>query len=671
MTQRELTTKLNIASFKYYRGENTEYTDTEFDLALKELQKMEKESGIIYSDSPTMRVGSDLQKEFGKIKHPIPMLTIENTYTTEGLDEWANKMHKEYGVDKFDAEIKYDGISCELHYKNGVYADASTRGNKIIGDDITLNVYGVHDVPFTIRGFNEIEDFRVRGEILMPKSVLASINKERESIGEQSFANTRNACAGSIKQLDPNVTASRGLIFRAWDCYGDCGEFSSMEEKHFFLKAIGFKYEFTPSILGYKGISEMVDSTKRTIDSLNLDYDYDGIVVKVNSIDIQKKIGIKDTRAIEWGIARKWNEQYETWTSLRGVEWQVGRTGVVTPVGLLEPVECNGVVISNVTLHNADFIENLDLHIGNDLKITRSGGVIPYVLECKHDLLMEMHNAHPKVEIPTVCPSCGSPLVKDGALLKCVNEECPCIIKGKIIQFCSKDCMDIQIIGEKIVDDLVEKLGIKKVDELYSYVLNPNLNLNKMMESLGRGYGELKCKKIINSIKESIKKPFENVLAGVSIPNVGKVTARILANTFKNYENLKNATVDDLINIEGIGEINGNGIYNWLHNEENDKMMLSLKEYGLYMAIEEKEEENNSSLLANLSVVFSGKSTRFSGDEVEAFLESNGAKCSHSVSSKTNYLITGEKPGVSKVSKAESLGVEIISENDFYKKYNL
>lgn len=672
MTQRELTNRLNVASIKYYRGETTEYTDTQFDLALKELQKMEKESGYVFPDSPTLRVGSDLQSGFGKVQHKTPMLTIENTYTEEELSEWGTKMNKEYGVKGYRAEIKYDGVSLELLYRGGHFVNASTRGDKNVGDDVTLNAYGIHDIPFELIGFEDDEEFRVRGEVLMPKSVLAKLNEERIANGEQPFANTRNACAGSLKQLDPKVTASRGLIFRPWDCLDGSFKFTNMGAKHSLLEELGFKYEFMPEYVGVEYLSEKIELLKKKIDEMNLDYDYDGLVIKVDNINIQNEIGTKDTRAIEWGIARKWNEQYEVWTELQGVDWQVGRTGVLTPVGRLEPVECNGVVISNVTLHNIDFIESINLHIGNDLKLTRSGGVIPYVLECKHDLLMEMNGAYPKVRQPIFCPVCGHLLEREGALLKCVNEKCPAIIKGKILQFCSKDGMDIRTIGEKVVDDLVDKGVVTSVDNLYAIANARSANFAAdLAELLGEGYGEHKCQKMLDSIKESVNKPFDVVLASLSIPSVGKSTARLLAKKFKNCETLKNATIDDLISVDGIGEVMAYDISMWFKDKENLSVLSALQFFGVKMAIEEEAKTETATTLAGLSVVFSGKSSRFNGDEVEEFLEKNGAKCGHSVSKKTNYLITGDKAGASKVQKAKELGVEIIPESDFYTKFNL
>ena len=344
MTQKELTDRLDLASRQYYNGLTSEFSDTEFDLKLKELQKMEVESGFVFPNSPTRRVGSDTQDGFNKGEHPKPMFTIENVYDDDGLIKWVEDIKEKYGVNKFNVSIKYDGVSCELWYKNGVFEKALTRGDKLIGDDITENVKTIKNIPLVLPKAPYGMVY-IRGEILLPKSRLESINSERINNGEQPFANTRNACSGSIKQLDPKVTAKRGLIFKAWDCFGEYINAETMWEKTWFLVENGFYYEniklednsvfcTNPFTICYTNRDEFVDtinSTKKYLSDANLDYDFDGIVIKVNDIDIQDKIGTKDTRAIEWGIARKWNEELEVETVLEGIDWQVGRTGVLTP----------------------------------------------------------------------------------------------------------------------------------------------------------------------------------------------------------------------------------------------------------------------------------------------------------------------------------------------------
>lgn len=671
MTQQELTDRLDIASLQYYNGVISEFSDIEFDLKLKELQEMEKNSGIVYPNSPTLRVGSDIQDGFKKGEHPYPMFTIENTYDDKGLSEWVTNMVLKHNISKYNVSIKYDGVSCELWYLEGKLIKALTRGDKIIGDDITENVKTIKNVPLQLFGsFSDCEMTYVRGEILMPKSRLNLINEQRIKDNQPVFANTRNACSGSIKQLDPKVTASRGLVFKAWDVFGGNNMFNTMSEKIDYLEQIGFYYEkgTKPFMVNIDeiltgNIVYRVSKFKEEIDLMNLDFDYDGIVIKIDNVHLQDIIGTKDTRAIEWGVARKWNEENEVETVLTDVEWQVGRTGVLTPVGRLLPVECNGVVISNVTLHNMDFIKSMGINIGDILRITRSGGVIPYVIGRKNGEYVQL------LTPPKKCTVCGGETYVDGALIKCSNRNCSAKTVGKIIQFCSKDCMDIRSIGDVVANDLVEKNIINSISDIYT--IKNRYSVEMLIDLLGAGYGKKSVEKMILAIEDSKKKPFANVLAGLSIPNVGKVVARQLVKEFKNIDNLIVAKYVDLINLDGIGEIMADEICRWFSSLKNVEMCLKLKKYGLKMEIDKEVLENKGGNLNGLTVCFTGSSNKFKGDEIEKFLEENGAKCVHSVSKKLNYLIIGDKPGSSKVKKAEENNVTIITENDFYKKYSI
>ena len=676
MKQKELTDRLDLASRQYYNGLTSEFSDTEFDLKLKELQKMEVESGFVFPNSPTIRVGSDIQDGFNKGEHPKPMFTIENVYDDYSLIKWVENMKEKYRVDEFNVSIKYDGVSCELWYENGCFVKALTRGDKIIGDDITENVKTIKNIPMVLPKAPYGMVY-IRGEILLPKSRLEIINSERISNSEQPFANTRNACSGSIKQLDPKITASRGLIFKAWDCFGEYVDAETMQGKTLFLTDNGFYYEniklednsvfcTNPFTIRYTNKDEFIDvinSMKKYLNEGKLDYDFDGIVIKVNDVVVQDKIGTKDTRAIEWGIARKWNEELEVETTLLGIDWQVGRTGVLTPVGRLEPIECNGVVISNVTLHNWDFIGSMGILIGDKLRITRSGGVIPYVIARRSG----EYSLIPKM--PTECPACGSDVYQDGAFIKCTNYDCSAQSIGRILQFCSKECMDIRNIGDKVVEDLVLFGIIENVSDIYT--LKDRYTVEELVDILGDGYGIKSVEKMLEAIEMSKEKPFANIIAGLSIPNVGKVVARQLSKEFKNIDNLIDCTYDSLISLDGIGDVMANDICWWFSSPQNVEMCLKLKKCGLNMKIDEEVLENKGGILNGLTVCFTGSSNKFKGDEVEKFLEENGAKCVHSVSKKLNYLITGEKPGSSKVKKAEDSGVTIITETDFYNKFNL
>ncbi len=675
-SQIQLTNILDWASINYYNGRTSELSDEEFDMLLKELQKMEKESGIVYPNSPTLRVGSDLQKEFKKGEHPKPMFTIENVYDDDGLINWVENVKEKYGVDEFNVSIKYDGVSCELWYENSHLVKALTRGDKLIGDDITENVKTIKNIPLILPKAPYGMVY-VRGEILLPKSKLEAINSERISNSEQPFANTRNACSGSIKQLDPKITASRGLIFKAWDCFGEYIDAETMQGKTWFLTDNGFYYEniklednsvfcTNPFTIRYKNRDEFIDtinSMKKYLNEGKLDYDFDGIVIKINNANIQDKIGTKDTRAIEWGIARKWNEDKEVRTRLCGVDWQVGRTGVLTPVGRLEPVVCDGVEISNVTLHNWDFIQQKNIKIGSELRITRSGGVIPYVIDATTPVTAL------EIDYPKYCPICRHETINEtDVLIKCPNEECNAKIIGQIIHFCSKDCMDIKTIGEKVVEDLVNTGLVEDVVNLYQ-IKSSHKSIDEVVNILGEGYGIKSVEKMFDAIEESKNKPFANVLAGLSIPGVGKVMGRLLADKFKNIENLLKVKYNDLISIDGIGEIMAHDIVEWFDNDDNRFMCLDLMALGLKMSVDENKIHENIKD-RGIKVCFTGKSYRFKGDDVEVFLVNNGFTIA-GVSRSLDYLITGIKPGSSKVSKAQDYGVTRISEIEFYEKFNL
>lgn len=670
--QKDLTERLRKASELYYsKAQESEFNDTEFDLKMHELEQLEKETGIILPNSPTQFVGSDIQKGFGKGQHPTPMLTIDNTYSEDELQEWADKMHEKYGVETFDAEIKYDGVSLELHYENGIFKRALTRGDKIIGDDVTANIKGVKDIPFTLTPADSTSlrgDFYVRGEVLMPKSKLAELNQSQIAIGDKAFSNTRNACAGSLKQLDPKVTASRGLIFRAWDCFGGGMNFIDMGMKHYILLRLGFKYEVEPTPIKYhpNNFSKEVSDFKATVDSNNLDYDYDGIVVKFNLIDDQEKIGTQDTKAIGWGIARKWNENYEARTTLKDVEWQVGKTGVLTPVGILEPVECAGVIVTNVTLNNWEYIQKFNLYNGDYVTITRSGGVIPQLIGAAHNIANEPQ----PVKLPERCPECGGELEFDGKLLKCTNDKCPAKEIGKILYFCSKEGCNIMSVGESVVQDLFEKRIVRDISDIIGFAEHPDWFIDYATNLLEVGYGEKKIKKIADEFVKAKDTPFEKLLAALSIPGVAKVTARNIANHFGHMDNFMRATREELAAIDGIGDVMSKDIYEWTHGWYGATLLQSLITGRWHCSVETPTDTGDKAL-SELTVCFTGKSERFSGDEVENFLEINGAKCTHSVSKKVDYLIIGEKPGGSKVTKAQELGVEIIEEDLFYKKFNL
>ena len=692
----ELTEKLENASFMYYVKNSPIMSDEEFDKEFHELQELEALLDYRSEVSPTRRVGSDLQDGFAKVSHPKPMLTIDNTYNDQELDVWVRKMVSEHGARKFNCSVKYDGVSLELHYGGDNYLrKASTRGDKNVGDDVTAQAKTVRDIPIYLRDIYRSEkDFNlfVRGEVMMPISTLRRINEELVSEGKKPFANTRNACSGSLKQLDSRITSKRGLIFRPWDMFfGDSYgeplplELQSMDDKFSVLGKF-FKYEegtqpfsvehalVMDEVTGQElsAVTIAVRNFHERLKALNLDYEYDGIVIKVDDVSIQDSIGTKDTRSIEWGIARKWNEDRSAKTRILNVEFQVGRTGHITPRADLEKVWCDGVDVSSVTLHNEGFINDLHLYIGARVKIIRSGGVIPQVVEL---LPPQEGDKAMSIDFPKFCPDCGTPLVKmmddeEGEIWVCPNHSgCPSQVKGRLEHWCSKDCMNNVGIGESTINDLYDRGIATSLPELYQLSY---MSVEEVMYLLGRGYGEISVRKMQNQLRESRKRPFENLLYGLSILGVGKVTARLLAKSFGDIDRLANATLEELQDIEGVGKVLSNDIKEWFADEDNKALIEYLKKESFnlsYSAMETRMYDVQP--LQGLSLVFTGKSAHWDGDDVEAVLSAYGAKCGHSVSKKTDYLIMGAKPGSAKVSKAQTLGVKSVTEEEFLALYGI
>ena len=678
--KKQLTDRLDVASRLYYIGQTSEFSDTKFDIKFKELQLLEKETGTVYQNSPTQRVGSDVQTEFKKLEHPEPMLTIENTYNGAELQKWLD----DNPSDLYEISTKFDGVSLELHYQNGTLTSASTRGDKNVGDDVTANAKTIKTIPLSIGGCDD-SDVYVRGEVLMLRSVFDTINEELESLGMKTMKNCRNAASGSIKQLDSRIAASRQLTFRPWDIlvYKD-GQFVETFSGYTDLSKTFNKLNFyiedfaKPIYVTGDKLIEAVDNYKKTLNESHPDFDYDGVVIKVASVFERRKIGTKDHRAIEWGIARKWNEERAGLTVIENVTWQVGRTGTVTPVANFRPFPLDGVTVNNATLHNLDFIEKNNLAIGLYVKVVRSGGVIPDVTgnataeEMKAAGVSYDDDAKAMcIEYPKVCPVCGTELIREGDFLKCPNDKCKGRLLESIEYWCSKKVMDIDGIGPEFIRDLIEKQLVTCPIDLY--LLERNYTVKELIEILGAGYGQTSIKKKLKSIKESLKQPAYRVLAGTGIPGIGPRMAKILLSEFGSISGIFAKSEEELKDVAGIGEVLANNIASYaLHTGWS--FLTDCQELGLNTVAEDDRSsgaEKKEQLLAGLKIVFSGSSKYFPGDTVEEFLESYGAKCGHSINSKTDYLVTGAKPGPKKVKTCEEMNIPMMEEDDFYQKFGL
>lgn len=710
--QKSLTDALAWASYKYYVENDPPMSDFEFDMEFKHLQALERESGKVLPGSPTQRVGSDIQGAFKKAKHVIPMQSIENVYTDGELREWLAdmnaKLHDAFPseVISFTYEPKYDGVSISLVYENGILTDAVTRGNQLEGESVIENVKTIRNVPLELDRSvcPELPPyFEVRGEILMPQGAFDRLNAEKTAAGEKPFANKRNAASGSLKQLDPKITARRGLMVNAFAAYSTDADFQrkampSQVETLRLLKRLGFSYYSTD-----KAFSDVAELTA-AIDEFNvirtshqLPYDCDGVVVKVNERRHQEYLGLNTTFP-NWCKARKFPQEAQS-TLVRGVTFQVGMTGHITPVAEMEPTTIGGAVVSRATLNNEAFIRSLGLTIGSYVFVQRAGEVIPQVSG-----LDEQRNTAEAVEtqpivFPETCPSCGTVLTRKGEYYVCPNHHCREQVIQRLEYWCGKDCANIKGIGPSVLADMVDKLGIKSVDDLYRVFVTEDKEAilqesqrEKVLRILGEGYAEKSVAIIFDGVRASIATlTLDRIIGGLCIDGVGKITGRDLAAHFGTLEKLRAATVDDLVQVENIGEIMARNIAGFFGNpvsvETDDLFALAEAkadaedchiddysclfnpEFGFNTTYKAAEKLGNA--LDGKTVIFTGVSYRFKRDEIKDFFTRNGAKYVGSVSGKVDYVVIGENPGQNKLDKATALGVPVIAERDFYSQFGL
>lgn len=710
--QESLTDALSWASYKYYVENDPPMSDFQFDMEFKQLQTLERENGKVLPWSPTQRVGSDIQGAFKKAKHVIPMQSIENVYTDEELRAWLiemnDKLHAAFPGDDitFTYEPKYDGVSISLVYENGKLVDAVTRGNQLEGESVIENVKTIRNVPLELDKTVCPElpaYFEVRGEILMPQGAFERLNEEKTAAGERPFANKRNAASGSLKQLDPKITARRGLMVNAFAAYSTDQDFqrkvmSSQLETLRLLKRLGFSFYNMEKAFGDIGeLSAEIDRFNEIRVSHQLPYDCDGVVIKVNERKHQEYLGLNTTFP-NWCKARKFPQEAQS-TLIRGVTFQVGMTGHITPVAELDPTTIGGTVVSRATLNNEAFIRSLSLSIGSYVFVQRAGEVIPQVSG-----LDEQRNSAETIEtkpiiFPEKCPSCGTALSRKGEYYICPNHHCREQVIQRLEYWCGKDCADIRGIGPRVLADFVDKLGIKSVDDLYrvfvaedSEVLLQRPQRDKILQILGEGYAEKSVAAMFDGIAASIKSlTLDRIIGGLGIDGVGKITGRELAAHFGTFEKLRNATFEDLLAVENIGEIMARNILGFFGNSApsddgdlfsfaaaanttddchiDDYTCLSDPAYGFNTTY--KAAEKLGSALDGKTVIFTGVSYRFKRDEIKDFFTRNGAKYVGSVSGKVDYVVVGDNPGQNKIDKANALGVPIVAERDFYAQFGL
>ena len=656
---RELTEQLHLHNHKYYIEDNPTISDYEFDMLLKELQKLESEFPE-YTDenSPTKRVGGTITKDFETVNHEYPMLSLSNSYSREELVDFDVRVVKLVGRSvTYTCELKYDGVAIGISYENGLMKRAVTRGDGTKGDDITNNVRTIHSIPLSLKG-KYPHKFEIRGEIFYPLSVFKALNEQREESGESLLANPRNSASGTLKMQDSSIVASRKLDSFLYSLLGEELPYNNHIENLKAAATWGFK---TPSeakrmICSCKSIDEIfefIDYWDKN--RLKLDFEIDGVVIKVNDYDLQEELGYT-AKSPRWAIAYKFKAEQAV-TKLNRISYQVGRTGAVTPVANLEPVLLAGTTVKRASLHNADQIEKLDIREGDFVKVEKGGEIIPKVVAV--DESQRSSNSKPTDYIQ-YCPECTTQLIRiEGeAQHYCPNSwNCPPQIKGKMEHFISRKAMDIDGLGAETIEQLYDVNLIKDITDIYLLRKEDLLPLDRMAEK--------SVSNLLQGVEESKSVPFHRLLFAIGIRYVGETVAKKLAKHFKSMDAIMNASFEELIAVDEIGEKIAESLIDFFAEEKNKELIERMKSIGLQMEVAEEEDTSISNKLEGKTFVVSGVFQQFSRNELKQAIENHGGKNAGSISGKTDYLIAGDKMGPAKKEKAEQLGVKLIDEETF------
>jgi len=652
----KLSKEIEEHNYRYYALAKPSISDYDFDMLLEKLIGLEKQlPELIKPDSPSQRVGGTITKEFGSVKHRHPMISLANTYSEEELKDFDDRIRKAIG-DGFEyvCELKYDGIAISLIYKNGSLAQAVTRGDGVSGDDVTTNVKTVRSIPLKLKGSDYPEEFEVRGEIFMPIKAFDKMNREREDAGDEPFANPRNSTAGTLKMQDSAEVAKRKLDNTCYYVLGDNIQFTEHYQSLEKLKEWGFKVsEYSERVKNIEGVHAFIRKweTKRH----DLPFEIDGIVIKVNSLKQQMVLG-STAKSPRWAVAYKYKAERVA-TKLNSIVYQVGRTGVITPVANLHPVKLAGTVVKRASLHNADIIAKLDVRIGDTVWVEKGGEIIPKITEV--DLSKRPGDAH-KIEFITHCPECNAELIRrEGeAQHVCPNSKlCPPQIKGKIEHFVGRKAMNIESIGAETIDLLFKAGLLHNVADLYDLTKEQIIPLERMAEKSAAN--------IIEGIETSKKTPFERVLFALGMRHIGETSAKKLARYFKSMNAMEKADKEALLEVGDIGGIIADSIIEYFKDEENKRVLEKLEREGLKFAMGADELINNTEILLGKTFVVSGVFEKHSREEIENLIEINGGKNVGSVSSKTSYIVAGENMGPAKLEKAKKLNIPIITEEEF------
>ncbi len=651
----KLREQIRYHDYLYYIKNEPVISDREYDKLMDRLKQLESQfPELITPDSPTQRVGDRPVEGFPRIRHAVPMLSIDNTYSIDELREFHERVCRMLNTKNVDYVVdpKIDGVAVSLRYENGILVLGATRGDGEFGDDITQNIKTIRSIPLKLVGKGWPNILEVRGEVYWPRSDFVEYNRKLVKQGQQPLANPRNATAGTLKQLDPRIVAERNLAFY-------CHSFGQIEpleyDSHYKLaqKVKEWGIPVNPHITLVHSFDELVNYIEDWREKrAELDYQTDGMVIKVDKFTLREQLGYT-TRAPRWCIAFKY-EAEQAITVIKNVRWQVGKLGTLTPVADLEPVWLSGTTVSHASLHNYDQIKRLDVKVGDTVIVEKAGEIIPQVVS----VVKDRPRGKVEIKVPNKCPVCGGKVEKDpgGVYYRCINSRCPAQLKERLRFFASRDLMNIDGLGPALIDQLVDSNLVKEYADLYKLKFEDLVKLERM--------GAKSTENLLNAIEESKGRDLSKLIAALGIPNVGVATAEVLAREFKTLDNLMQASIEDLEKLPDIGPIVARSIYDFFHNKENIKMIENLKSVGINTKSLEAVETTGPKPLEGKTIVVTGTLKNFSRREIEDYLKKLGAKPASSVSSKTDFLIVGEEPG-SKLDKAKRLGIRTLTEEEF------
>lgn len=646
---RQLRDILTEANYRYYVLDDPTMADYEYDQLLRELETLESaHPELVTPDSPTQRVGGQAVSQFEKVTHAVPLMSLQDVFSMEELNEFLNKILSEQADATFSVEPKIDGLSVALEYENGVFVRGATRGDGVVGEDVTENLKTIRSIPMRLEGAPD--RLIVRGEVFMPKKSFEKLNARQEALGKPLFANPRNAAAGSLRQLDPKIAGQRGLDIYVFNVQLAEGvTFTSHCESLEYLKQLRFK------VIPYQKLST-VEEIDRQVEAINenrgeLICDIDGAVIKLDNLAQRENLGAT-AKFPRWAAAYKYPPEIKS-TVVENIVVQVGRTGVLTPKAVVRPVRLAGTTVTNATLHNQDFISQRDIRIGDTVKIRKAGEIIPEILEV--DLSLRPSDAKP-YQIPMVCPVCGAPVEKDeeGAFLRCTGAECPAQLSRNIAHFVSRDAMDIDGLGDSIVESLIEKGLIHSAADIYY------LNMEEI-SSLWKS-GTTAAKKLLDAIEASKQQDLSRLIYALGIRQVGTKTGKVLAAAFESLDNLMEASEEALMEVPDIGGITAQSIHSWFAQPQSQHLIMRLRQAGVNFLSQKKVTDNR---FTGMTFVLTGALSRFTREEATEQIESFGGKASGSVSKKTTYVVVGENAG-SKERKARELGIPVLTEEEFW-----